>query len=228
MQQAMQIQTHKITTNRIKLVGTVKEIVESFESMNIKYNKMILSVTRLSGTVDEIPVVYKASGAWMAPVGAKVEVEGTVRTRNVEVNGKNKLEISVYGFISIPEKPEGEEEVKDVNEVELEGFICKQPVLRETPFKKQISDILIAVNTSYSRSHYIPLVAFYSEARKASKMQVGDKIVDKGRFQSRTYTKKISETESEERTAYEVVLSDLNKVEDEVKSTETTSEGENK
>ena len=214
MQAEMMQNQQKMTIDRVKLSGTVKEIAETFESRGIRYNRMILSVSRLSGNVDELPVIFKESASWMAKEGSRVDVEGSIRTRNVEVDGKNKLEISVYGFVSLPELQEGEEH-KDINEVELEGFICKQPVLRETPFKRQIADILIAVNTSYSKSHYIPLVAFYNEARQAGKLAIGDRIKVKGRFQSRTYNKKLSEDKVEERTAYEVVISSIEKVEEE-------------
>lgn len=216
MMQEVNQNQQKITINRIKLSGTVKEVLPAFESRGTKYNRLILAVNRLSGAVDEIPVVFKESASWMAQIGSRVDVEGSIRTRNVESDGKNKLEISVFGFISIPEVLQEGEEVKDANEVELEGFICKQPNLRETPFKRQISDILVAVNTKPGKSHYIPLVAFFNEARQASKYNVGDRILIKGRFQSRKYNKKVAEDKVEERTAYEVVISSLQREGEEV------------
>lgn len=203
--------------NRIRLRGKVKEVQGTFESWDHTFQKFLLEIKRLSGTSDIIPVVCKDDVSWMVQPGKEIIVEGSVRTRNVAEGEHNKLEITVFGFVSLPEPDEGVEEgaLTDFNEVELDGFICKPVVLRETPFKKQIADIFIAVNGQANRSYYIPCVAFFNEARKASKLAVGQKIRVKGRLQSRIYNKKISETEIVAKTAYEVVLSNIDEIKEE-------------
>lgn len=195
--------------NSIKLRGTITEVKESFKAFDGEYFNFIVSVTRLSGTKDEIPVVCKKSFAEVDIVeGQRVSIDGTVRTRSILLeNGKSKLDVYVFGFVSACT------EDTDLNTVNLEGFICKETVLRVTPFKKEVCDAIIAVNnTRVNKSYYIPLIAFFNTAHKVNGMVPGDKVNLTGRFQSRVYNKKLSETEFEERTAYEIVIADINKV----------------
>lgn len=98
---------------------------------------------------------------------------------------------------------------KNPNSIALSGYICKAPVYRTTPFNREITDILLAVNRSYNKSDYIPCIAWGRNARFVKNLSVGDKLALSGRIQSREYTKKISETESRVMTAYEVSVSRL-------------------
>jgi single-stranded DNA-binding protein len=99
------------------------------------------------------------------------------------------------------------------NEIFLNGFICKKPVYRTTPFGREISDMLVAVNRNYGKSDYIPCIAWGRNAKFAGSLEVGSNVQLWGRIQSRTYLKKLENDETEERTAYEVSLSkiELNK-----------------
>ena len=96
------------------------------------------------------------------------------------------------------------QEGQNPNTVELSGYICKEPVYRTTPFNREICDLLLAVNRAYNKSDYIPCIAWGRNARFVRDIEVGQKICVFGRIQSREYTKKLSETESEVRTAYEL------------------------
>ena len=95
------------------------------------------------------------------------------------------------------------------NNVFLNGYICKPPVYRTTPFGREIADILLAVNRAYNKSDYIPCIAWGRNAKYADSLSVGDNIMIHGRVQSRNYQKKISEDEFENKTAYEVSVSKL-------------------
>ena len=101
------------------------------------------------------------------------------------------------------------------NKIFLDGYICKQPIYRETPLGREIADVLLAVNRPYGKSDYIPCIAWGRNAIYASGLEVGTRLQIEGRIQSREYQKRISETESETRTAYEVSISRLEVVEDE-------------
>jgi single-stranded DNA-binding protein len=109
--------------------------------------------------------------------------------------------------------PDGDEVLtdKDVvsNEVDLTGFICKPPIYRQTPFGREITDILIAVNRAYNKSDYIPCIAWGRNARFCSKMPVGTEVKVTGRVQSRNYEKKYEDGTVEQRVAYEVSVSNL-------------------
>ena len=91
----------------------------------------------------------------------------------------------------------------------MEGYICKQPVYRKTPLGREIADLLLAVNRPYGKSDYIPCICWGRNARYASGFEVGEHVQVLGRIQSRDYVKKISELETETRTAYEVSVSKL-------------------
>ena len=113
------------------------------------------------------------------------------------------------------EEPEQEEEnemvKKDMvtNEVVLVGYICKKPIYRQTPFGREIADILLAVNRAYNKSDYIPCIAWGRNARFCENMEVGTEVKVVGRVQSRTYEKKFEDGRTEQRVAYEVSIGSL-------------------
>ena len=69
---------------------------------------------------------------------------------------------------------------------------------------RRICDILLAVNRPYGKADYIPCIVWGKEAVLASRLDVGSPVEVTGRIQSREYEKKLSETETEMRVAYEV------------------------
>ena len=95
------------------------------------------------------------------------------------------------------------------NQIFLDGYICKKPIYRKTPLGREIADLLLAVNRPYGKSDYIPCICWGRNARFASGFEVGEHVQVLGRIQSREYVKKISETETEKRTAFEVSVSKL-------------------
>ena len=94
------------------------------------------------------------------------------------------------------------------NEIILNGFICKAPIYRKTPFGREISDVLIAVNRAYNKSDYIPCITWGRNARYISSLEVGTAVKVWGRIQSRVYQKKNGD-QVEERIAYEVSVSKI-------------------
>ena len=97
----------------------------------------------------------------------------------------------------------------DVNQIILDGYICKTPIYRVTPFSREIADVLLAVNRAYGKSDYIPLICWGRNARYCQQLNVGDGIHIEGRLQSREYQKKIDEENVVTKTAYEVSVSKL-------------------
>ena len=103
--------------------------------------------------------------------------------------------------------------MEDVNQIYLDGYICKEPIYRKTPLEREIADLLIAVNRSYGKSDYIPCICWGRNARFASTFAVGTHVQIQGRIQSREYVKKINELETEKRIAYEVSVSKIEQME---------------
>ena len=86
--------------------------------------------------------------------------------------------------------------------------MCKEPVYRTTPFGREITDILLAVNRTHNKSDYIPCIAWGRNAKFAQRLSVGDNIVITGRMQSREYQKKL-EDDIITKTAYEISISKI-------------------
>ena len=129
------------------------------------------------------------------------------RSYNRHEEMKNRLILSVF----VREITFVEEELDGAktNQIFLDGYICKQPVYRKTPLGREIADLLLAVNRPYGKSDYIPCICWGRNARFASAFEVGEHVQVMGRIQSREYMKKITETESQKRVAYEVSVSKL-------------------
>ncbi|NLX78108.1 MAG: single-stranded DNA-binding protein [Clostridiaceae bacterium] len=169
-----------------------------------------VEVPRLSDTYDYIPVMFSERLLPLEKfeVGKIAVIEGQFRSyNNYNSEGGHKLLLTVFARdIVILDEPD---EVKASNSIYLNGFICKAPVYRTTPFGREIADILLAVNRAYNKSDYIPCIAWGRNARYASNFEIGDNIKVWGRIQSRNYQKKLPDGSVEERTAYEVSISKM-------------------
>ena len=144
-------------------------------------------------------------------IGDRVEITGQFRSYNCNEPDGNRLILTVFARDIVPL---AEENYKNPNQLYLNGFICKPPVYRTTPFGREITDLLLAVNRSYNKSDYIPIIAWGRNARFAKSLEVGDNVKIWGRIQSRNYQKRISEEETITKTAYEVSINRMELVEE--------------
>ena len=169
-----------------------------------------VQVRRLSESYDIIPITVSERLADCSEykIGRYIEVDGQFRSYNaVQENGATKLMLTVFAR-DVTFLAEGTRET-DVNSVELNGFICKQPIYRTTPFNREITDFLLAVNRSYNKSDYIPCIAWGRNARFCGKRNVGENVKVIGRMQSRVYQKKHPDGTVTDKVAYEVSVSRL-------------------
>jgi primosomal replication protein N len=199
--------------NRVDVIGYVDgEIVSSHRVHGEEFLTFTLRVPRLSETYDYINTTI--SNRLLTPeitVGAKVWIHGQYRSYNNYDEKGNKLILTLF----VQEIDLASEADKPHSEIVLDGFICKEPVYRKTPFGREIADILLAVNRAYNKSDYIPCIAWGRNARFCEKLSVGQNIRITGRIQSREYQKKLSETEAVTKTAYEVSISRIETAEEE-------------
>lgn len=217
--------------NHIILVGKITDEKKfSHEMYGEKFYTFDLSVPRLSGNADIIPVTIseRLFRDEDLVVDKKVKITGQFRSYNSYENEKNKLILTVFAK-DIEFLPNQEEEIvasKDLisNEVVLTGYICKQPIYRQTPFGREIADILLAVNRAYNKSDYIPCITWGRNARYCSKMEVGTEVKVVGRVQSRAYEKKHEDGTVEQKIAYEVSISNLEVMDSDIKSEESSNE----
>jgi single-stranded DNA-binding protein len=140
--------------------------------------------------------------------GRELIVEGQLRSYNKFVDGANRLILTVFARNIEPRI----EKSKNPNQIYLDGFICKKPIYRTTPFGREIADMLLAVNRAYNKSDYIPTIAWGRNSRFSETLKVGDNIRIWGRLQSREYQKKLSDEEVLKKIAYEVSISKMEKV----------------
>ena len=195
--------------NQVYLSGQIASEPEfSHEIMGEKFYDMTVSVARLSGQNDVIPITIsdRLMEGGSFEIGNLIGLIGQFRSYNKIVDGKSKLVLRVF----VRELCECDDHAPNV--IEIEGYVCKQPVYRTTPFKREIADLLIAVNRAYNKSDYIPAIAWGRNARYASTFRVGEKIHLVGRIQSRIYQKALDDGSVEERVAYEVSITKFEQV----------------
>ncbi len=203
----------QMQSNYIKIVGKINSNLEySHEVFGEKFYEFFIEVPRLSETKDMLPVIIseRLIHDINMDIGNYIVIEGQFRSYNRYENSYNKLLLRVFARdIYVPEENQIDELIKHPNEVFLDGFLCKETKFRTTPFGREITDMLLAVNRSYNKSDYIPCIAWGRNARYCEKLEVGDRIKLWGRVQSRNYQKKNEDDVYETKTAYEVSITKL-------------------
>lgn len=197
--------------NVVRLGGVVSQSpVLSHEIYDEKFYKVFIDVLRLSGQYDTLPIIVSEKVVDLNNLtnGTSVLIKGQFRSYNQPRNINNKLVLSI--FVKEIEFKELKE-IELLNEIVLEGFLCKKPVYRKTPLGREISDVIIAVNRTYKKSDYIPCILWGRNAKFSENMEIGEKVKITGRIQSRKYEKKISDTESVSKVAYEISVSIFSK-----------------
>ncbi len=203
----------QMNNNKLQLVGTVvKEPIYTHEVFGEGFYETVVAVPRLSEQKDYIPITIsdRLLARHEVQVGDKINLVGQFRSYNKMEGERSKLLLTAFVRDLLPV-----DENVTPNTIEITGYICKPPIYRTTPFKREICDVLIAVNRAYNKSDYIPCIMWGRNARFVQNMKVGEKLTVVGRIQSRTYVKNLGEDKSEERVAYEVSVSKINPVEHE-------------
>lgn len=199
---------NQLINNRIVLSGEViEEPLYSHEVFGESFFTFLLSVNRLSGQKDILPITVseRLLSDSSLEIGTRVSVDGQLRSYNIVSDNKSRLQLQTFAreliFMS--------EQLEDENSITLEGYICKPPIYRVTPFSREIADVLIAVNRAYGKSDYIPCICWGRNARYCQQLQVGDRLDVEGRLQSREYQKRLSDESVINKVAYEVSVSKL-------------------
>lgn len=204
---------NQLSTNKVYIEGKIAEpLTFSHEMYGEGFYNFKIEVPRLSNAVDVLPVTVseRLIGNMDMAIGKTISVEGQLRSYNKFIEGNNRLILTIFArdikFI--------DEISKSPNLIYIDGFICKAPVYRTTPFGREITDLLVAVNRPYNKSDYIPGIAWGRNARFSSQLSVGTHIKVWGRIQSREYEKKLSEDNVIKRVAYEVSISKMENCEE--------------
>lgn len=205
------------STNYVFLQGQIGSPIEySHDLYDERFYEFTLKVPRLSEQLDELPITISQSLVEGLREGDKIALTGQFRSFNRPDGERSRLILSVFAREILPVKDD-----VNPNTAQLTGYICKPPVYRTTPFNREICDVLLAVNRAYSKSDYIPCIAWGKNARLIKDADVGQKLEVTGRIQSRGYTKRLPDGSSQLRTAYEFSIGNVEFVakESEVAST---------
>ena len=210
--------TNYSDNNHLILVGKVtSEKRFSHEIYGEKFYIFDMEVPRLSDTTDIIPITAseRIINDELIAIGNKLIIKGQFRSYNSYENERNKLILTVFAKDVILAEDENlseeekEETQRTSNEVTLVGYICKKPIYRQTPFGREIADLLLAVNRSYNKSDYIPSIAWGRTAKFCQNLDVGTEVKIVGRVQSRNYEKKLEDGSIVTKVAYEVSIGSL-------------------
>lgn len=195
---------HLLESNAVQLSGRVLAgPVFNHKTYGEAFYLVLLGIFRKSGYEDKIRLIVseKLMGGRSPRENELLSVSGQIRTYNREVEGRSKLEVTVFvrdlAYCI-------EDDFSYENHVAIEGFICKDPVRRTSPLGREICDLMIAVNRMYNKSDYIPSIAWGRNAAFGESLRVGDKVSVEGRIQSRDYRKFTEEGYLVTKTAYEV------------------------
>lgn len=197
------------STNFVSVAGRLKGLTLSHKIYGEAFYTFFLECGRLSEKKDVLPVTVSERLLTRHPLGegSELGVKGQLRSYNKLVDGKVRLYLTIFAR-------DIEEDARTGNEIDLTGFVCKPPIYRVTPFGREITDMLVAVNRAYNKSDYIPCIVWGRNARFAASFEVGDKITVHGRIQSRQYEKVLETGEKMLRTAYEVSIARLHKAQE--------------
>ena len=190
----------ELTANHITLRGSLLSMpLYSHENHGRRFFRFYLEVPRLSGTVDVLPVIAREDvlNAMELSDGEMLTVTGQVRSHNVREDSRRRLLIFVFASLIVCEDGE------PLNDVVLEGPLCREPTYRKTPLGREICDVMLAVPRAFRRADYLPCILWGRTALECAQFHTRDILRITGRLQSRTYTK-VLESGSEERTAYEI------------------------
>ena len=188
------------TENTILLRGELMELPRfSHENHGRKFFRFFLEVPRLSGAVDLLPVIAEESLLQQIdPSGGEmITVTGQIRSYNDRSSSVRRLMIFVFAASLTMEDGE------PINDVSIEGLLCREPTFRRTPLGREICDAMLAVPRAFRRADYLPCILWGRTAQEVSMCHTRDCIRICGRLQSRVYTK-LTEDGAQERTAYEI------------------------
>lgn len=188
------------SVNQVTLRGSLASLPQfSHENHQRRFFRFLLDVPRLSGVSDTLPVIAEEGLLNAADLssGERITVTGQIRSHNLRSDGRRHLLIFVFAGSILCEDGE------PMNDVILEGPICREPTFRRTPLGREICDVMLAVPRAFKRADYLPCILWGRTASEISQCKPKDVIRICGRMQSRIYTKVLADA-VEERTAYEI------------------------
>ena len=188
------------TYNQIVVRGSLTALPQfSHENHGKKFYRLSLEVPRLSGNVDHLPVIAeeKILNQLDLSGGEMLTVIGQIRSHNIRLDGIRRLLVFIFAADMVAEDAE------PLNDVVIEGPLCREPIYRRTPLGREICDAMVAVPRAFNRADYLPCILWGKTAQEISRCHTRDRVRITGRLQSRSYTK-LTDEGAVERVTYEI------------------------
>ena len=163
----------ELNYNRVELRGVAEDApLLSHVNHGCAFYRFTLSVLRLSGQADKLPVIVPRPLLLLTPVspGDGVHITGQLRSFNNKSGQGSRLVISTFAQTLTHDAGE------PLNRIFLSGVLCKQPALRRTPLGREICDMILAVNRRYGRADYLPCIAWGAVAQQVSLLHTGARL----------------------------------------------------
>lgn len=193
--------------NEVELAGYASDLKLDHRTHGEDFYSFVFTVNRTSGVTDDLFVVCPGIFVSSVDFNKKIAIVGTLRSRNDDSDGAKRVKIYVFvqGIVNIDESE------PDVNNVLLDGVICKKPTYRGTSTGRTISDVILVTKWN-NRNDYLPVVAWGRNANACKELEVGTRINVTGRIQSRNYRKYMEDGTMLEKTVYEVSVNTVEEV----------------
>ena len=201
--------------DHLLLVGkVVSEKRFSHENSEEKFYIFDIEVERSNGMIDIITVTASERILYNKVIkGENLIIKGHVKTYNCFINTVNKLVLIFFAKEILTKNQldvEGLEETKRTsNEVSIDGYVCQKPYYRQTPFGREIADILLVVNRARNKSDYIPCIAWGRNARFCQNLEVGTEVKIVGEIRSNIGKIEYKDGTVEQRTAYSISIENI-------------------
>lgn len=217
--------------NTVGIAGTAAAAPKPYRNIYGRENvyALWLDISRDSGAVDRVLVLFQEEkidggsfgalpGDCMEPgalavlvkPGSRIEATGTIQTYKDKETGRTQLFVWGLYLAAVPKNSQ------QINIAYIKGTVAKQPVYRETPKGKHITDITVRIPSAFTPGFYsyIPCITWEKLAEQVAGLRKGSEVYLEGRIQSRPYTKKTPEG-VQEFTTREVSASKLEEAETE-------------
>lgn len=211
--------------NTVKISGFITDCKYDHTVIGEKFYSFYINSVRLSGTVDKIRCMVSDRAFNINDIieneksQSFVYIDGEYRSYRYRSKEEKGFKNHTNYFIFVKELKWNDFALSTdtydyVNSIKLRGTVVKDPVYRQTPLGRDITDIIIKIDRPYNMNDYIPLIVWGKNAKYAEKeVHKDDTIYIVGRIQSRPYTKVNEETgESVARIAYDISASGIEKV----------------
>ena len=190
--------------NESMIVGVVEQIDNYYKNKYGQFYKIVVSVPRNSGTVEEVVVVVpeKLIKRHDLHQGKRCLFSGNIRSTRIKGETHNDLFVFFYAksILSLQE-----EALDTHNELFVDGVVVHQPHFRFTQKNEPICTFLMVHNDSKGKPSYIPVVCWHDLASLSASYQVGQTVSLEGRLQSRRYI----QLNGERKTIYEIVADSI-------------------